>query len=73
MVSTIADLTDDLFDGINKGFTSLAAFIDLQKAFDTIDSNILLRKLEEAGVRNNTCIWCESYFTNRSQKTLAGF
>ena len=69
-VSTIADLTDDLFSGINKGFTSLAAFIDLQKAFDTVNFEILLNKLNNAGVRNTAGQWCESYLMNRSQKTL---
>ena len=70
-VSTIADLTDDLFNGINKGHTSLVAFIDLQKAFDTVDTKILLLKLYEAGIRDSTGNWCKSYLTNRSQRTLA--
>ena len=33
-MSTIADLTDDLFNAINDGNVSLAVFIDLKKAFD---------------------------------------
>ena len=48
-VSTIADLTDDLFDQINRGNTTLAAFIDLKKAFDTVNTNILIRKISEVG------------------------
>ena len=37
-VSTIADLTDDLFKAINKGNITLTAFIDLKKAFDKVDN-----------------------------------
>ena len=36
-VSTIADLTDNLFRQVNQGRTTLAAFIVLEKAFDTVD------------------------------------
>ena len=34
-VSTIADLTEDMFNQINLGNTSLATFFDLRKAFNT--------------------------------------
>ena len=51
-VSTIADLTDDLFHDLNEGKTTVAAFIDLQKAFDTVDFDILLHKLDRAGIRS---------------------
>ena len=69
-VSTIADLTDDIFDEINNGRTNLAAFVDLQKAFDTVNFDILLRKLNHAGIRNSLANWCKSYLNGRSQKTL---
>ena len=69
--SIIADLTDDLFVGTNNGLTTLAAFIDLKKAFDTVDTDILLRKLELAGIRDTTLQWCHNYLTNRSQRTIA--
>ena len=68
---TIADLTDDIFSGINRGLTTLAAFIDLKKAFDTVDLHILLRKLSYVGVRNGTLKWCQNYLTGRVQSTIA--
>ena len=39
--------------------------IDLQKAFDTIDHEILLRKMKYLGFSDATIKWFESYLTNR--------
>ena len=69
--TSIADLTDELFTNINKGLVSLAAFIDLRKAFDTVDHTILLSKLKCYGVSRNNLEWCTNYLSNRSQSTLA--
>ena len=46
----ISDLTDDLFKEINHGNTSLAAFVNLRKAFDTVNLEILKLKLKLAGI-----------------------
>ena len=42
-------------------------FIDLQKAFDTVNHNILLQKLYHYGIRGSSLQWFESYFTGRLQ------
>ena len=39
--------------------------IDLQKAFDTIDHDILLKKLSAIGFSNHTIGWFKSYLSNR--------
>ena len=39
---------------------TLAVFLDLSKAFDTINYNILLYKLHHHGVRGLPCEWCET-------------
>ena len=70
-MSTIADLTDDIFSATNRGETTLAAFIDLRKAFDTVDLKILKNKLRELGIRGESLGWCKSYLTNRFQRTVA--
>ena len=69
--SSIADLTDSLLTNINRGLTSLAAFVDLRKAFDTVDHSILLRKLKCYGVTDNNLKWWANYLNNRLQRTLA--
>ena len=42
-------------------------FIDLAKAFDTVDHKILLRKMEIYGISGTTLKWFENYLTNRKQ------
>ena len=42
-------------------------FLDLKKAFDTVDHNILLAKLKHYGIRGNTHGWFERYLSNRKQ------
>ena len=50
----------------NKDFT-LGVFIDFSKAFDTVDHDILLEKLQHYGVKNNSLKWFSNYLTNRKQ------
>ena len=60
-------LVDQIATGIDKGNVTLGVFIDLSKAFDTIDHNILLDKLCTYGERGK-CLYCIcSYLTHRKQ------
>ena len=54
---------------LDSGNHVLGIFIDLSKAFDTIDHKILLFKLAHYGVRGNAYCLLESYITNRNQYT----
>ena len=63
----LIDLMDDLTNAIDNREYTVGVFIDLKKAFDTLDHDILLRKLDHYGVRGLPLQWLRSYLQNRSQ------
>ena len=67
-LTALLEATNDWSVNIDNGMLNGVVFIDLKKAFDTIDHEILLLKLSNYGV-DSTCLKLfESYLTNRSQK-----
>ena len=47
-------LIDNIYDSFNQNKYTLGVFIDLSKAFDTIDYKILINKLNLYGIKNNS-------------------
>ena len=63
----LIDLYDKISDAIDRKETSVGIFLDLSKAFDTVNHEILFDKLEHYGIRGLPLQWIKSYFTNRTQ------
>ena len=51
--STLIHVTDQWFDALDKKKYTGVVFVDLKKAFDTVDHDVLLRKLEIIGIKKN--------------------
>ena len=64
---TLVNLTEDIRKALDQNLFSIGVFIDLQKAFDTVDHEILLSKLEYYGIRGVPNKWFRSYLENRRQ------
>ena len=67
-LTALLEATNDWSVNIDNGMLNGVVFIDLKKAFDTIDHEILLLKLSNYGVDSTSLKLFESYLTNRSQK-----
>ena len=52
---------------MDKGQLTGMVFLDLSKAFDTIDHDLMLNKLISLGFSDTAVIWFKAYLTNRSQ------
>ena len=63
--SCLAQLTDFILKGMDKGMHTGMILVDLQKAFDTLDHNILLEKMECIGFNKKVIKWFHSYLLNR--------
>ena len=63
----LLSITEKVREALDDSNYACGIFIDLQKAFDTVDHQILLKKLDHYGVRGLSNKWFKSYLTNRQQ------
>ena len=66
-VTCLLKNTDDWYNGLDLGKLVGLVFIDLKKAFDTVDHDIFCKKLAHYGVQHRELSWFKSYLTNRKQ------
>jgi len=69
-INAITELNANIVMGFDSRKYTLGTFLDLSKAFDTIDHKILVNKLEYYGVRGIALEWFRSYLENRKQYVL---
>ena len=66
--SALHELLTDLNHARDNSLVSLLLFIDFRKAFDLVDSNLLLRKLHHLGFNSNSLSLIQNYFSGRFQQ-----
>ena len=66
----VCTFLSDILNGFKDNFYTLALFIDLRKAFDTVDHTILLNYLQNVGFDEIVLDWFKSYLANRKQHVV---
>ena len=67
---TLLSVVEQIRSPLDKNMFTCGVFIDLEKAFDTVNHDILLYKLNHCGIRGVANQWFASYLSNRHQKVL---
>ena len=60
-------MTEKITKSLDEKHYSVGIFVDLKKAFDTINHNILIHKVSYYGIRGLALNWISRYLKNRSQ------
>ena len=63
----LLELIEEICEALDKKKCTVGVFIDLRKAFDTLDHNVLIEKLYHYGFRGKALEWLKSYLANRKQ------
>ena len=64
----ITELVGEIVKNQSLDRHTIAIFLDLSKAFDTLQHSVLFSKLSKYGIRGNALSWFKSYLSNRSIK-----
>ena len=70
--SALLQFSDDMLQNMEDGLVTGVVFLDLQKAFDTVNHRVLLLKLRALGVDDSAAASFKSYLTNRCQRMVMG-
>ena len=67
-LTALLEATNSWSVNIDNGFLNGVVFIDLKKAFDTLDYDMILRKLSYFGADQATIKWFQSYLSDRTRR-----
>ena len=63
----LIDLIEEITSSLDKGLYVISLFLDLSKAFHTVNHQILLNKLKYYGLQQSEYNWFQFYLSNRKQ------
>ena len=66
-VDAVLTIVNHIYDSFDAGETTIGVFLDLSKAFDTLNRNILFEKLKYYGINGIELQWFKSYFSERKK------
>ena len=69
-LSAIVEFLHDVYNNLNENKDTFIVYLDLKKAFDAVSHNILLNKLKQTVLDQQTVNWFGSYLESRQQKTI---
>ena len=70
--TALINIVDKWLQAMNDGEFNIAVLLDLKKAFDVVDHEILIRKLEIYGFNENAVVFFRSYLFSRTQQVKLG-
>ena len=65
--TTLIEVCDHLLSNLQRGAATGVLFLDLKKAFDTVNHELMLSKLNHYGIKGQENKWFQSYLSDRSQ------
>lgn len=63
----LIEILDNIHEYLDNGYSVFGIYLDLTKAFDTVNHDILIKKMDHYGVRGLAKQWFESYLKGRKQ------
>ena len=67
LTNALTEVIDYIYKSLDEGNYVFGIYIDLKKAFDTVQHDILLSKLQHYGIRGSAFEWFRLYFAQRKQ------
>ena len=71
-IKSIYSVVSDICIGKNNKEYTLAVFLDISKAFDSVNHKLLVEKIKDIGIGGNVLVWITNYLCKRKQYVMTG-